>query len=275
LIRSLLKIAASLVLLSAAVFLATSSSDAHHPLLVGFAAAIIAIPGMLSLYQGIDTLFTKSLEEVRNQTKRTLQTSINRIYRDGSYPGDVTKLSFHVWSVPRWYRRVVPYSVRRKVKKDGRRMPERLRPRLQRLATFRWEHLAPSNIKLRKGVGVVGRCIDLNQRDKTILVRFDSRAFQTALRQGPEHWSQQTINITQNLSFESAEELSTKYGQVAALVLCDVSGEAIGCITIELPPGAPVSLRRKSGHDLMQTLYLTRENVETVLTAKSVYEDRK
>jgi hypothetical protein len=194
---------------------------------------------------------------------------INEIYREDLYSDDLTKVSFHVWIVPMWYRLLVPYQIRRKVKRDRRKMPLFLRPRLRRVATFRWEHHEPSGINFKKGVGVIGRCIDLNEKGKPFLVRMDSDTFQAALRAGKDAWRSQDIKITQNLKFKDAEALAGSYGQVAALVLRERSGEAIGCITLDLPSGAKISLRRSSnGKQLLRKLSAAAEQCETLLTRK-------
>ena len=100
-------------------------------------------------------------------------------------------------------------------------------------------------------------------------VLLDEPKFQNALRQGEANWHTQPIHITQNLRYGHAVSLAASYGQVAAMVIRETSGEAIGCITLDVPPAATMRLRRPAAKRLLEVLTATAEHVENHLTSRT------
>lgn len=252
--------------IGATAFLALTSTDEVPGLRVG-AAVYVSLPGFFTLLQTIAQV--KPDWRTRYKAKLFLQVSLVEIARSGAYSGDITEVGFHVWVLPSWYR-LLPLSIRRRPKPDDRRLPIWLRPRLRRLARYRFERREDSGVTFRKGVGVIGRCIDLNVTSKIHIVRLDSQEYQDALTAGPENWDSQPMDIRQRLSHSQAAILAESYGQVAAVPLRHPSkGDAIGCVTLDLPPGAQRledAPRGKSADPLLRVLQTTARNLSNMLT---------
>jgi hypothetical protein len=161
---------------------------------------------------------------------------------------DLQTLCVHVWEIPAWYRRLISYRLRRTFKSIVRRNPFRtftrwsIRPALKRVAAVGLVKQAPSGIRFRKGVGLVGVCVFNNDRAQIVTLRTSSTAYRRALLSDDEdQWRQHPPILTHNLSLEDAKKLSHSYGQVIAKVIQEpATGEAIGCVTI--------SLRNASSH---------------------------
>jgi hypothetical protein len=253
--------------LAAATFLATDKS-ADDPTLRIIAAVVVGLPGAFTFARSIGRLLGDPSEATKERVERSLQAALVKIYRDDCYDDDITRLSFHVWIVPVWYRRLVPYKFRKRVKPDASRVPKLLRPRLRRLAIYRFKHHARSGVTFRKGIGVVGRCIDHNVAGRLMTVALDSNSFRAAIRGGEDAWKQAPLEITQNLGLSDATRLADSYGQVATLVLREASGEAIDCITMDLPPESKVRLARSGNkhQELFNVFHSTAEDVENHLT---------
>jgi hypothetical protein len=265
------RILASGIWVAASVFLATTAPTRHHTLRV-IAAVVVGAPGAAAFAMSVARLVDKDAKDKRDRVRRSLNTGLLALHRSGAYPDDITRVSFHVWVVPMWYRRLVPYRIRRRRKPDDRRLPERLRPRLQRLALHRFEQHEPSGVIFRKGIGLVGRCIDLNDRNQILIMRFNSAPAKRAMRDEAT-WANADINIHHNLKLSDARTLAQSYSQAAAIVIRERSGDAIGCVTLELPTDCKVSLGRRTrtaaGQDpLLLHLKLVAQQVENHLTRK-------
>lgn len=236
-ISSLIKLALTVLWLAAAVFLATVEPGTHEGLRIASAVGV-GIPGAYAFAYSIGETFGQGPFGTRQRVRLALQAGLICIHRANIqaniYDDDVTKLSFHVWTVPLWYRRLVPYKLRRKFKEHKPYFPAVLRPPLIRFAMYQFEDHAPSNIGFRKGVGLVGRCITANKRSDICVFRFDS-ATRNALKGTEDAWRKLPVGTTQRLKVRQAKKLSEKYSQAAALVITESSGEAIGCVTLGLP----------------------------------------
>jgi hypothetical protein len=240
-ISALIKLALTLLWLAAAVFLATTTEASHETLRIASAVGV-GLPGAYELANRLGETFGQGPFGTRQRVRLALQAGLIRIHRvnikANIYDDDVTKLSLHVWTVPLWYRRLVPYKLRRKFKEHKPYFPPFLRPPLVRFAMYQFEDHAPSNIGFRKGVGLVGRCITANKPNDICVVRFDSDALRKALKGTEEEWRKLPDGLTQKLKLRQAKKLSEKYRQAAALVITESSGEAIGCVTLGLPKGS-------------------------------------
>lgn len=152
---------------------------------------------------------------------------------------DLLGLCIHVWEIPLWYRKILPYQVRSSLKDMIKKRPFAglakftIRPQLQRVVVVSLTSPpAPSRVKFRKGVGIVGVCVMNNDRSEFVTLDISRNEYQAALRDDAM-WATSPASITQNLRWEDARKLANSYGQVIAHVVQDVrSGEAIGCATI-------------------------------------------
>ena len=72
-------------------------------------------------------------------------------------------------------------------------------------------------------------------------VDFESTEFQVALATA-DSWNRASRELTKNLDWSDAQLLANRYGQALGCLLKEDNGEAIGCITLEVPPGWPVRL---------------------------------
>lgn len=227
------------------------------------AAGILGLPALLALGHGFGRSLGRLSPKLRRRIKRYLQSSLVLIHRAGYYPGDITMVSFHVWLVsPIWTTQFLSQRFRHRLVRDKRGKSRWFRPRLHRLAVFRFEHRGQTSITFREGIGIVGRCIAGNNEAAAMTLTLDQGTFATTLSKGREAWDSHTdLEITQQLKFHEATLLSHRYGQVAALPFSNQRGRAIGCITLELPPNAPLRLTDPSAQPLLQTLNNVRDQV--------------
>lgn len=135
---------------------------------------------------------------------------------------------------------------------------------------FRLEHLDPSRVRFTNGVGVIGLCIESNRRDQAEIATLDRGAFRRHLQLGRDAWNPDNVD-TYRLEFEDAKHLAENYGQVAALVLRDHDANAIGCITLDMPPNSRVRLLSRSGRltsegqALVSALTVVRARIREIL----------
>jgi hypothetical protein len=260
----IVRLLASVVWIAAAIFLATKA-PADRSILRVAAAVLVGLPGGLRFVREVEQLWGVLDQTTAERVKRSLQAGLVKIYRDKLYPDDITQVSLHVWVVPTWYRKIIPYSIRSRVKPDA--LPIWIRPKIQRLAMYRWEHHAASGLRFRKGIGIVGRCIDINDPHEALRVILDRSAFRGALR-NEDTWQKAPLSITHNVKYADAKKLAARYGQVSAIVLREESGEAIGCITLDLPPGSKLRLGSSSANTktLQRIFDGTAREVENHLT---------
>jgi hypothetical protein len=185
---------------------------------------------------------------------------------------DASRISMHVWEVrPWWLRTVLPFAVRRRiaewlsedtVTRWGRRLTY-----LKCLAVYRMDPQPSSGVRFRKGKGLVGTCVEKNKRGKALFVDLESPGFQSAIA-SEGSWTNASPTITMHLSYREARTLAERYGQAAAWVIQDESGEAIGGLTMSLPTGCPVRIEEKSLNDLVLSLGETADIICSVLTGR-------
>jgi hypothetical protein len=256
--------------LAAAVFLGTHTASSHDAVRI-VAAVVVGVPGAAALAGNIRRNI-RTGERTKERLKHLLRAALVEIGRSGVSADELTKISLHVWSVPLWYRVLIPYKVRRRIMSAKKR---RLlgwltaQPSLICLARYRIEHHDPTGVPFRSGVGLVGRCVDLNQSGQIHIVKLNSPIFKAAVK-GDVQWQAAKETTTQNLSREAAQKLAGSYGEAAALVIRDTSGEAIGCVTLELPPDSGVHLpqpntKSAKTHPLLKVLRSTTALVQNQL----------
>jgi hypothetical protein len=245
---------------AASAFLATTQASAHPAGRI-VATVILGLPGLAAFIFNTTDLLGRPLGATRRKVKRSLQSGLVQISRDGLLPGDdVTLASFHVWLIPKWYRLLLPRRLRRMLDRNSSRMPGWLRPHLSRYAVFRFQHLDSSGVTFRKGTGVAGRCIEENLRDRVKVVRLTSQAFRSALST-EERWDAAPSELTHGLPYQDAKSLARAYGQVAAMVMRERSGEAIGCVTLDLHPSIQTRLPNVNTQIHKSPLYSCLHNV--------------
>jgi hypothetical protein len=271
-LAALLRITIRAFVVASALFLAIASPH-HHHVLRYLAAAGVALPAAASASAIIPARWSWPFRRRLSSLEAALRTAVIEINRKRDahgypiYPGDISKLGFHVWLVPRWYRYIFPYRIRRALKgivsENFRRKVMRLK--LQRAAAFRLDDQGASGVRPRKGSGIIGTCLVLNQRGRIVPINWEDpeRAYALATR---ERWEEAGLRITKGLKYEDAQLLSERYGQAAAVVIrARDSDEAIGCVTIDLPRGVDVSLEDEAGAaELLKQLIIVRDRIEQV-----------
>jgi hypothetical protein len=133
---------------------------------------------------------------------------------------------------------------------------------------FRIEPQKKSGVAFKKGRGVVGTCLLQNELDKCLPINWDEPTRKALLEASDAtRWREAAIEITKGIRFDDAQRLAALYGQAAAIVVRSKdSEEAIGCLTIDLPHGVPISLEDESGTELLRQLTATRDQVQKVLS---------
>lgn len=230
-IRSLVIFILTLVWVGAAVVLASPPEGQPENLRIG-AAIVTGLPGAFTAAWSFLNLIGKPPIRMRLKVKWMLKTALIEMYRSGQHRGDISQVSLHVWIIPRVWR-LFPGRIRRRSKVESR-IPDFLRARLVRLASYRLEHKEHSNVaRFRMGKGLVGRCVASNEESDVHVVRFYEQEFKDAIKD--DHaWHEAPPRITQGLRRELAEELAKKYSQAAAVVF-QRKGAPVGCVTLELP----------------------------------------
>ncbi len=225
--------------------------------------------------------FTTSPRRQQSDIEAALRTAVITTIRakdkNGSpiYPGDPMKLGFHVWLVPRLYRFIFPYGFRkfiRRVRPDTIKKDPWLRPKLKLGGVYRIERQPPSGAVFKKGNGVIGTCIHANEYNKCLPINWEKPVRQKLLSQKDRSkWNEANLKITLGIKYDDAVLLAERYGQAAAMVITRIeSGEAIGCVTIDLPHGVPLSLEDNTGTELLRQLTATRNQVQQILTRTRV-----
>jgi hypothetical protein len=225
--RNLLVVLLGLTWIAAFVFV-TSTAAGDHGVLRVVAAIAIGLPTGVEVGRRLVDRLRDASSGTRADIKRELKKSLVAISRAKVYDGDITQLSFHVWTFPRWYRQLMNSArfrhwaeQRRAAQESNKKGPSKLAtPRLKRTAMYRFQRHKPSGIKFRVGQGLIGRCIDGNRKLKVMAVALDSSDFEDAL-ESEDTWDSAEPDITYGLSLHQAEHLAESYGQVAALVLQD------------------------------------------------------
>lgn len=272
--RLLARLLISAILIAAAVFI--TGSPEHHSFWRYAAAFVVGLQGLVQFWLVVADRLATSTPKQQASLVAALRASVIDIYRargtDGYplYPGDITELGFHVWLVPRWYRFMLPYGFRcwlrhRTSVADQEKWARR--PKLKRAAAFRIAPQARSGVSFRKGRGVVGTCLQLNDSDRCLPINWGEPERKALLDSHDRAaWQDASVEMNKGIQYEDAVELAKRYGQAAAIVLhAKDSDEAIGCVTIDLPHGIPLSLEEESGVELLGALTATRNQVQQVL----------
>jgi hypothetical protein len=146
-----------------------------------------------------------------------------------------------VWEVPLWYRKLFPYRLRATLKRFvGRLSPKHgtqltLRPALSRVAAIGLLKQAPSGIRFRKGIGIIGVCIANNDRAEFVTLDITDAQRREALNSTTEaEWLSYGPEITHNLKLADAQKLSHSYGQVISLVIQDPATAILNVATNDL-----------------------------------------
>ncbi len=258
-IALIIRLVLSAAFLAASVFLATTAAGDHTTLRIA-SAVLVGLPGAHAFSKNARRLFGRPSRDTRTRVKRLLQSALIEMHRDGFDRTNIMLVSFHVWMVPAWYRTLFPFKLRRAIP-IGEKIPTRLRPSLVRLAMFRFEHQPPSGLRFRKGIGLVGRCVEIEDQ-RALIARFDSPPFRAALA-SDEAWSQASIEVTHGLKRPQAERLSRSYNQAAAVAIREATGEPIGCVTLELPRDGNPHFRGQND-PLLKQLKITARQIEIV-----------
>lgn len=238
--RALLALAGILYFASA-IYLGTTTAEESSTLRV-LCVLIVAVPGTYALASLITAHWGDLPDITARKVKRSLQHELVQISRSGNYPEDVTKLSFHVWILPPWFQRLTSYNAPKRVRRRGQVVLAKFKsPHMVKLAVFRFAHQNPSGVYFRQGAGLIGHCMSENEANKIHLLALDSTEYQEAIA-NDDGWEAASPAIKHGLQRKHARMLADSYGQVAALVLRD-GYRAMGCITLELPPGAEVRLK--------------------------------
>jgi hypothetical protein len=177
---------------------------------------------------------------------------------------DILSIRVHIWRVPRWYRRLFPYSIRLRLREvvKWRRLTWlawfKIRPKLQRLAAIGLVKEPPSNVPFRMGKGLIGVCLMNGDRSETLKLRTSDREYKEALESATEiEWQSKGPEITHNLSLANATKLAGLYGQVISKVVIDKSGEPIGVVTISVKDANPRIGSQQLYLDNLRNLALT------------------
>lgn len=159
------------------------------------------------------------------------------MYKNKLFKGYATTASIHVWEVPALYRKVFPYRWRRWADENLKGLVSKIpyRPTLQKVVKFRIEDQPMSGIEFKKGVGLVGMCMEENIRERVHSVDFADPVYVAALKGTEEDWSNQSKSITRGLTLKQALILSERYRGALAVVIQTPLGEPIGCCTLEVP----------------------------------------
>jgi hypothetical protein len=251
-VRFILRVGVPAVIAAASAFLAATGPSDHEAWRIT-AACITALPGAFIAGAGLANRFRPS-EAARSSVALLLRQAIadlidETVGEEQPFRRVVSAMSFHVWLLPLWYRRL--HGVRRKVAPIVERVVgERrlaklpLRPKLQRFVVDSLADIEPSGVGFRKGVGLVGICLARDRRNKALIVDFETADMRALVACSDEEWKAAPVDWTHNLKHKDFNKLADKYGQAAAYVLRERrNGEPVGCLTFELPPDAALPIQ--------------------------------
>jgi hypothetical protein len=118
------------------------------------------------------------------------------------------------------------------------------RPTLERFVVDRVEQLEPSEVRFKKGKGLVGICIERDHRDRAMIVDFETADMRAMLTCTKDEWDKAPEDVTHRLEHEEFKKLADRYGQAAAFVIREqTTGEPVGCLTFELPPESNIRIQ--------------------------------
>jgi hypothetical protein len=230
------------LVVAAAIILLVNSQD--HP--VSFWALVVSVAPIVAW-------FVERVAEERRWVARDSRradeitalahASLIRLTKNRVLCDDTLGLMIHIWEVPLWYRSVFPLWLRNWLKRlvarrhFKRYASWRIRPTLKRTAAVGIVDRPTTGVRFTKGVGLVGRCIELNSENTILRLDVTTPEYEQALKLGQEEWDdlRSKSTLPQNLHLEEASRLSETYGLVIAKALkARGSGEAIGCVTVSV-----------------------------------------
>lgn len=238
--RSWLRLALALTLGTATYLALVVPLEADHQRIgwvLRISAIGIGIACSLQVWAVIDEMFNVRRSRAASEANRMVHQSFIAMYKNKLFKGYATTASIHVWEVPALYRKVFPYRWRRWADENLKGLVSKIpyRPTLRKVVKFRIEDQPMSGIDFKKGVGLVGMCMEENIRERVHSVDFADPAYVAALKGTEEDWSNQSKSITRELTLKQALILSERYRGALAVVIQTPLGEPIGCCTLEVP----------------------------------------
>jgi hypothetical protein len=257
-IRLSVLVAAIVVILAAIITL----DPVAHPLknVHFYSGAVLAAAVAIQRMNGVQSWLAKPRSSRASQIELFAQQTLLNLCTGRTVDTDLTELCIHVWEVPLWYRRALPYKLRAFLRrhahiespKSTRWIP---RPKLTRVAATALIPRPPSGISFRKGVGLVGVCIASNDRAEYLTLNIASMEYRNALSSRDDDWRKLSPKVTHNLPLADAQKLSHSYGQVIGKVIQDVhSGEAIGCVTVSVRTTSAKDFNFKSSAEFRKSV---------------------
>jgi hypothetical protein len=244
-------VAAAVVIWAAVI----SLDPIAHPLVnVRFySGTVLAAAVAVQRIGGVQSWLAKPKNDRTAQIEGLAQLTLLNICMGRSVDRDLTDLSVHVWEVPRWYRRLIPYRFRVFLRRCAHRgSPDTtkwiIRPMLNRVTAAGLIPRPPSGVSFRKGIGLVGVCVASNDRSEFFTLNVANSIYRNALKSTTEEqWRSYGPKITHNLKLAEAQRLAHSYGQVIGKVVQDRrSGEAIGCVTVSVKTSSARNLNFKT-----------------------------
>jgi hypothetical protein len=204
------------------------------------AATVIALAVAVQRLNAVQTWLAKPRYIRRECIEALTQQTLINLCMNRTVTSELLELRIHVWEVPLWYRKVFPFAFRNFLRNLRRGAHDStawtLRPTFSRTAALGLLKQAPSGVRFRKGIGLIGLCIANNDRGEYLALDVSSETYRRALRStNEERWRKYGKEITHNLPLADARRLSHSYRQVIAKVVQDsTTGEAIGCVTVSV-----------------------------------------
>lgn len=232
------------------------------------AAAVLTVAVAIQRVGVIEKYLNMPRAKRKDQVALIAQQTLINLCIGRTVTSDLLYLRVHVWEVPLWYRRLIPYSVRRNLKRTLRRQPLKIisswaiRPSLRRVTAVGLLKQAPSGVRFCKGRGLIGICLANNNHVELVTLQTSDAKYRKALKSTSEaDWQKLSKDVTHNISLADAQRLSHSYGQVIACVVQDpYTGEGIGCVTISAKDGSgasPQIAHNSHFEDELHTLAIT------------------
>jgi hypothetical protein len=244
-IKFLVRVVFGLALFASSVALAvTGLTDGGLGL--WFAAAVVALAAVIQTVSALESWLGVHRNRVSEKVEAMLRIMLVDMYREDHFDCDFPQVSVHVWEVPAWYRRIFPFGFRKWLRRlsSGDLRRRAVRPKLVRVASFRFEQQGPLDVWFKKGEGLIGTCLLANDKRQLHTADFRTPEYQAAIVD-EDSWRHARRDITMDLQLEDARLLANRYGQAAALVIQTDKSEAIGCLTLEIPPEANELLEQR------------------------------
>lgn len=242
----------ALLVFAWAGYLAPTAKPAHYfatgNLLAGLAlTAAIALQHTTQVAKLLNPS-SKKRRAAEEKVRGLAQNALTELVRGKKVTEDRLGMFVHVWVVPFWYRSIAVYPVRRQLTRltEKQRLAAlrklTFRPTLLRLAAVGLVKRNSTHVAFVKGRGLVGLCLSNNREDEVLSIDLRDDDARRSLELSDADWANQPVEVTHNLELEEARELALRYGQVIACVVQSSVGEAVGCVTISVPPGATIDI---------------------------------